>query len=37
VLDKANDTNYGLAAAVFTKDLETALIVSSGLEAGIVW
>lgn len=37
VLDKANDTHYGLAAAVFTKNVETALIVSSGLEAGTVW
>jgi len=37
VLDKANDTHYGLAAAVFTKDLETALILSSGLQAGVVW
>jgi acyl-CoA reductase-like NAD-dependent aldehyde dehydrogenase len=37
VLDKANDTTYGLAAAVFTKNVETALIVSSGLEAGTVW
>jgi acyl-CoA reductase-like NAD-dependent aldehyde dehydrogenase len=37
VLDLANDTTYGLAAAVFTKNVETALIVSAGLEAGTVW
>jgi succinate-semialdehyde dehydrogenase / glutarate-semialdehyde dehydrogenase len=30
----ANDTEYGLAAYVFTNDLKTALIVSEGLEAG---
>lgn len=37
VIDKANDTQYGLAAAVFTKDLDTAIKVSNSLEAGTVW
>lgn len=37
VIDKANDTHYGLAAAVFTKDLDTAIKVSNSLEAGTVW
>jgi len=37
VIEKANDTHYGLAAAVFTKDLDTAILVSNALEAGTVW
>lgn len=37
VIDRANDTHYGLAAAVFTKDLDTAIKVSNSLEAGTVW
>jgi len=37
VIEKANDTHYGLAAAVFTKDLDTAIAVSNALEAGTVW
>jgi len=37
VIERANNTTYGLAAAVFTKDLETALYVSNSLRAGTVW
>jgi len=37
VIEKANDTHYGLAAAVFTKDLDTAITVANSLEAGTVW
>jgi acyl-CoA reductase-like NAD-dependent aldehyde dehydrogenase len=37
VIDIANDTHYGLAAAVFTKDLDTAIKVANSLEAGTVW
>jgi len=37
VLDMANDTNYGLAAGVYTKDLDTAIRVANGFEAGTVW
>ena len=37
VIDMANDTQYGLAAGVFTKDLDTALRVANSLEAGTVW
>lgn len=37
VIRRANDTPYGLAAAVFTKSLDTALVVSSALRAGTVW
>ncbi|XP_078143217.1 aldehyde dehydrogenase, mitochondrial-like [Centroberyx gerrardi] len=37
VMDRANDTKYGLAAAVFTKDIDKANYVSNGLRAGTVW
>lgn len=37
VIERANATNYGLAAGVVTKDLNTATIVAHALEAGIVW
>lgn len=37
VLERANNTNYGLGAAVFTKDLNRAIRVSSALQAGTVW
>ena len=33
----ANDSKYGLAAGVITKDLNTAINVSNKLQAGIVW
>jgi acyl-CoA reductase-like NAD-dependent aldehyde dehydrogenase len=33
----ANDTMYGLAAAVWTRDLNTAFRVSRGLQSGTVW
>ena len=32
-----NATTYGLAAAVHTTDLKTAISVSNGLRAGTVW
>ena len=35
-LKKANDTEYGLYAAVFTKDIDRAMRISKGLEAGTV-
>ncbi|CAI7564352.1 Aldehyde dehydrogenase C-terminal [Penicillium crustosum] len=35
-LEKANDTEYGLYAAVFTKDLNRAMRFAKGLEAGTV-
>lgn len=37
VIKRANATNYGLGAGVFTKDLDTALLVSSRLDAGQVY
>jgi len=33
----ANDSMYGLAAAVWTKDLNTALKMAKGIKAGTVW
>ena len=37
VIERANDTEYGLAAAVFTNNMNTALMVSQALCAGNVW
>ncbi|CAJ2511303.1 Uu.00g069280.m01.CDS01 [Anthostomella pinea] len=37
VLKMSNDSTYGLAAAVHTKDLNTAIRVSNALRAGTVW
>ncbi|XP_074059652.1 aldehyde dehydrogenase X, mitochondrial isoform X2 [Macrotis lagotis] len=37
VIERANDTKYGLAAAVFTKDLDKAMYLTQGLQAGTVW
>ena len=37
VVQKANDTTYGLAAGVFTRDLARAHRVSRRLKAGSVW
>jgi acyl-CoA reductase-like NAD-dependent aldehyde dehydrogenase len=37
VLDRANNTTYGLAAGVITKDINTAMMCVQGLEAGSVW
>ncbi|MBT2186029.1 aldehyde dehydrogenase [Sphingobium nicotianae] len=33
----ANDTQYGLAASIWTRDLNTAHSMSRAVEAGIVW
>lgn len=37
VISTANDTTYGLAAGVWTKDINKAHRVTDALEAGIVW
>ena len=37
VVSRANDTVYGLAAGVFTKDLARGHRVAAAMEAGIVW
>ncbi|XP_055019598.1 aldehyde dehydrogenase, mitochondrial [Boleophthalmus pectinirostris] len=37
VVERANDSIYGLAAAVFTKDLDKAHYISNGLRAGTIW
>uniref|UniRef100_A0A6Q2XK20 Aldehyde dehydrogenase 1 family member A1 n=1 Tax=Esox lucius TaxID=8010 RepID=A0A6Q2XK20_ESOLU len=37
VIQRANTTHYGLAAGVFTNDIDKALTVSSALQAGTVW
>lgn len=37
VVERANDSKYGLAAAVFTKDIDKANYVSNALRAGTVW
>lgn len=37
VLKMANDTDYGLAGGVWTRDLRTAHLVSQGIHAGTVW
>jgi aldehyde dehydrogenase (NAD+) len=37
VIEQANNTQYGLAAAVFTKDIDRALYVANNLQAGTVW
>ncbi|XP_077237898.1 aminoaldehyde dehydrogenase 2, peroxisomal-like [Tasmannia lanceolata] len=36
-IELANDTRYGLAGAVFSKDLDRCERVSKALQAGIVW
>lgn len=37
VIEAAHDTTYGLASAVHTKNLNTAIRVSNALKAGTVW
>jgi acyl-CoA reductase-like NAD-dependent aldehyde dehydrogenase len=36
-IEIANDTIYGLAAGVWTRDLDTAFKLVRGIEAGIIW
>lgn len=37
VIKRANNTTYGLAAGVFTKDIDKALTFAAALRAGTVW
>jgi len=37
VIERANDTHYGLAAVVITKNIDTAITVANSLEAGTIW
>lgn len=37
VVKAGNDSNYGLAAALHTNDLNTAIRVSNAMKAGTVW
>lgn len=37
LVEKANDTVYGLAAGVMTKDLDKALYIANNIRAGTVW
>lgn len=37
VIDRANANRYGLAASVFTKSIDTALMVAQSIRAGTVW
>jgi len=37
VVERANRTTYGLAAAVWTRDIQKALAISNSVRAGTVW
>lgn len=37
VIERANNTMYGLGAGVFTTNLEKAIMTSHGIRAGLVW
>jgi aldehyde dehydrogenase (NAD+) len=37
VLQRGNRTFYGLAAAVWTRDIQKAMAMANGLRAGTVW
>ena len=37
IITRSNDTNYGLAASVWTNDINKAHKVARGLKAGTVW
>uniref|UniRef100_T1JCH5 Aldehyde dehydrogenase domain-containing protein n=1 Tax=Strigamia maritima TaxID=126957 RepID=T1JCH5_STRMM len=36
-IERANDTTYGLAAGVFTENIDKALLFAQGVQAGTVW
>ncbi|XP_061163728.1 aldehyde dehydrogenase 1A1-like [Saccostrea echinata] len=37
VIERANDTQYGLGAAIFTRSIDTAMMFVQGVRAGTVW
>lgn len=37
VIERCNDTTFGLASGILTKDINKALMFSQGIEAGNVW
>lgn len=37
VIDRANASDYGLAAGIVTKNLDVALTFAKSVEAGSVW
>lgn len=37
VIERANDTHYGLGAAIFTRSIDTAMMFVQGVRAGTVW
>ena len=37
LIERANDTEYGLAAALFTRDLDKANMFAQGIRAGTIW
>ncbi|CAG9815838.1 unnamed protein product [Phaedon cochleariae] len=37
IIERANATNYGLASAVFSKDIDKVNYITQGLRAGTVW
>jgi len=37
VVERANDSMYGLAAAIFTTDMEKSIVVAQNLRAGTIW
>ena len=37
IVERANKTMYGLAASVFTQNIDKALYLSNSMRAGTVW
>ncbi|RZC35455.1 retinal dehydrogenase 1, partial [Asbolus verrucosus] len=37
VIERANNTSYGLASGIVTKDINTALVFAQAVQAGSVW
>lgn len=37
VIERANNTSYGLAAGIITKDIDKALVFANAVQAGSVW